>query len=87
MKSRRQLTCELAGASKAKIMPNFDAVLAAVHAVYPGAHREGASAGWSWTDDDGRVVASSCFMVTPPFVRHWLAIRQPEPAANTEKTR
>jgi hypothetical protein len=76
MKSRQQIICELAGASKAKMMPSFEAVLEAVELAYPGLYREGAAGGWSWSDQTQRVVAASCFVMALPYGRHWLAIRE-----------
>lgn len=73
-KSRREITCQLAGTKTAKMMRDFEAVLEAVAAKYPGAHREGSAGGWSWTRD-GVVVAASCFIAARPAGRHWLAIR------------
>lgn len=76
MKSRRQITSELAGGAKLRRMPSFEAVLKNVWAVYPSARLECSAGEWSWTDDKkGIVVAASCLIETPPLGRHWLAIR------------
>ena len=72
--ARTRITCQMAGADKATLMPSYEAAVEAVHAAYPDAYRQGAAGGWSW-DIDGVVVAASNFVAAHPPGRHWLAIR------------
>lgn len=76
MMTRRTMCCRMVGVSRARLMASFDAVLEVVSKEYPNAHREGSAGGWSWTDEERRVVAASAFVESPPHGRHWLAIKK-----------
>ena len=74
MKSKKQITMEMAGAKRVKLFSCFEYVLDAVERAYPTATREGSAGGWSWIKD-GVVVAASTPVLSGTIGRHWLAMR------------
>lgn len=75
--SRRDITCIIVGAKKAKLCQSLNEAERLIDKAFPNMwlHKEGSAGGWSFTNKDGVVMAATSFIEAYPYGRHWLALR------------